>query len=350
MTYEFEYLMYLLSCGAKGIYAQQPKQELDWDLLLRLADEQSVRPVITYAINKSDLLCCPNQYRDRIISYRRSVTISATTRKIAIMNLLGVFKKNNVKAILLKGFAIADCYAIPESRISGDIHIWVSPNDEQKAYDILKDNDFTVEIRHAGSNYAVCHHPQMGYLDLYVMLYNKNDNKVKFRDINEADLIKEPYIEVDTVYGCYYTLGVTDHLIFLIMNLVKKFVSTGINLRMIMDIALLYKQNTETIDTGRLQNVINKLQCGELTDSLLNAMVIYCGFKKTELFINDDIPKDNVDIILSELEACEGKKGFSIYDIDNMPENKNAAFYMIKKYFRDLIFQSKKDTHVNNQR
>jgi hypothetical protein len=144
MTYEFEYLMYLLSCGAKGIYAQQPKQVLDWELLFKLADEQSVKPIITYAINKSDVLCCPEQYRDSIINYRRSVTISATTRKIAIMNLLAALKKNNVKAIILKGFAVADCYAIPESRISGDIHIWVSPNDEQKAYDILKDSGFTV--------------------------------------------------------------------------------------------------------------------------------------------------------------------------------------------------------------
>jgi hypothetical protein len=190
----------------------------------------------------------------------------------------------------------------------------------------------------------------MGYLDLYVMLYNKNDNKVKFRDINETDLIKEPYIEVNSVYGCYYTLGMTDHLIFLIMNLIKKSVSVGINLRMIMDIALLYKENTEAIDTGRLQNVINKLQCGELTDSLLYAMVIYSGFKKAELFINDNIPKENIDIILSELEICEGKKGFSIYNNDNMSENKNDTFYMIKKYIRDLIFQSKKDTRVNNQR
>jgi hypothetical protein len=168
------------------------------------------------------------------------------------------------------------------------------------------------------------------------MLYNRNDNKVKFKDINESDLIREPYTEVKTVYGYYYTLGMTDHLIFLIMNLVKKFISTGINLRMIMDITIFYKENITEIDTTRLRNVIKKLQCGELIDSLLYAMIIYCGFVKTDLFINNDITKENVDIILSELEACEGKNGYNINDKDNIQENKNK-FYMIKKYIRDLF-------------
>lgn len=357
MTYEFEYLMHLLSCGARGLYAQEPKQQIDWELLLKLANEQSVKPIIAYAIKKSDILCWPEQDRVCLTEYMRHATTSATVGKIAIINLLGDFRRDNVKAILLKGFAVAECYAIPESRISGKTLFWVSQDDEQKAYDILKNKGFDIETKQPDSRYTVCHHAQMGYLYLYVTLYDKNDKEIKNRDINEDDLVKEPYIEVKTVYGKFYTLGKTDHLIFLIMDLIKNFVTSGINLRMIMDFALFYKVNSEEIDTGRIRDVIRKLKCCGLIDTLLYAMVIYCDFIKTDFILNNDIMKEDVDFILKELETCGRMnysdvyrmEGFSIYDRDKVPEDKNDKFYLIKKYIHDLsgIFQGKNETHIN---
>ena len=52
-----------------------------------------------------------------------------------------------IPALLIKGYAVADCYAAPDCRMSGDTDLLIEPKNEKRACAFMKANGFAVERR-----------------------------------------------------------------------------------------------------------------------------------------------------------------------------------------------------------
>ncbi len=293
MTYEFVYLMHLLASGATGLPVQLPIHKINWNKLLQLADEQSIKSLIAYAI-KSSNVDCPEHVRMIIINSLHTNAINAAFRKSAIINLLDDFENNKIRAVVLKGFAVAECYIVPECRISGDTDIFVNPNDEQRAYALLRNKGFEVQPCSPRDHHAVCYHSVMGCVELHVILYDTIVEDVWFEKMDGSQFVCESYIQNITDFGSYYTLGITDHLIFITLHMIKHFIISGISLRMMMDTALYIKKYKDKADMKRFWNIIDKLQYRVLLSNILGSMILYCGFTE------DDFPGITIDVIKSE--------------------------------------------------
>lgn len=338
MTKEFEALMQLAGAAALGKTVSALPSDLDWLQIEKLAKEQSVLTLLGYALRLSPEAPCPQEIRTKLIADMRQAAFSNNAWKNAILGLLTEMKDAGIPAILVKGYAVADCYAAPDCRLSGDTDFVIDPKDEKRACRFMKSKGFKVDPRWENGHHAVCHHPQYGCVELHVMLYDEIVEDVWFGKMDGKEFVCEPHIEVHTADGAYRTLGYTDHLIFLMLHLVKHFIQAGMSLKMMLDTALFFAKHAAEIDSERFWRAMEKLKYATVAQGIFWTTVRYCGILADAIpGLSDECP-DQVSLLVDDLE--EGgwlgrndqrarEEGWHEYNRQLLMENKSKFQYLL---------------------
>ena len=320
MTYEFEYLMHLFSCGSRGVIPQPPRRPLNYERLIQLAQEHSVLPLVGAALSKTAGIGFPIEKRQAPLSTTRVMAFSNYIRRRQVLNLLHSFEKAGIQAMLLKGYAVADLYAEPDCRISSDTDIYVERKNEKRAYKLLKEHGCKVTPRSPISHHAICEHPQMGYIELHVLLYDETTGDIWFKKTDGQKLLQETYEKHYSPEGSYLTLGKTDNLIFLVLHMVKHFIHSGISLRQMMDIALYLKTYRFQIDSERFWSTLESLRYKKLVNTVLSALVSFGSFSPDDFAGYERVDDVAVSALVHDLEIGGWLGG-------NETEERKAARY-----------------------
>ena len=338
MTKEFEALMRLVGAAALGKPVAALPTDLDWQKIEQLAGEQSVQTLVGYALRLSPEAGCPQEIRTRLIADMRQAAFSNNAWKSAVLGLLAEMNAAGIPALLIKGYAVADCYAAPDCRLSGDTDLLIDPKNEKRACKFMKAKGFKVDPRWENGHHAVCHHPQYGCVELHVMLYDEIVEDVWFSKMDGNEFVSEPYIDVHTADGAYRTLGYTDHMIFLMLHLIKHFIEAGMSLKMMLDTALFFAKYAEQIDSKRFWRTMADLKYGTVAQSILWATVRYCGVPAEMIPGLVGVCPEQVDMLVTDLEegGWLGRKdqhareeGWHEYNRQLLMENKSKAQYWL---------------------
>jgi hypothetical protein len=345
ITAEFAHLMYLFACGSHGILDIACDQDINWEKLLVLANQQTVSEMIAAAITRSNASQCPAELKIDLVNCSKAAMMRGYVKKVRTIAMLERFDNAGIRAAVLKGFAVAREYAAPEGRISVDTDILISPSDEQKAVQFLRENGFQMNKRTPQGHHTVCMHPLIGQVELHISLYEKLVEEAWFGFKNSATSLLEPMIPIQSDEGRYYTLGHTDNLTFLAMHLIKHFIIGGTSLRMMMDFALYYKKHKTEVNRQYFWDLLDKLKYKELINTILGAMICFCKFSQ------DDFPgmglynTNNVDVFLNDLEVggCMGvndklarEEGWGIYNREKLIANGNLLLYKLYMWHWNL--------------
>lgn len=302
MTYEFQYLMQLLGSASTGKPAKSPDREPDWNKVFELAQEQMLMPLIWYALKTNPVSDC---HAGEILSSAPnplSAIITDSAARSLIISLLEKMENEGIHAVVVKGLAVAEGYSSPEARISSDTDIFIAPEDEIKAQKFLEANGFKVEPRWDNGHHFSAHHPLMGLLEVHIQLYDDIAEDVWFAGVSDDSLICQEHKKVCTADGAYYTLGDTDHIIFIILHMIKHFILCGMSLRMMTDTAVFMSSGKDILDFNRIWSVMRKLKYDGFLTSVLWAMVKYCGFSADDFPGIGAFDSEKVELILSDVE------------------------------------------------
>lgn len=346
MTYEFEYLMHLFSCGARGLTPMPPRQAIDFDRLVQLAYEQSVLPLVGIALGRATQMGFPNDKVQPVVTRSRNLALLNYIKRGQILNLLQEFEKAGIRAVLLKGYTLADLYVEPNCRISADTDIYINIKDEKKACKLLSTQGCKVNPRSPTSHHAECEHSQMGNIELHVILYDEFIEDIWFGKLSDRQFIQEAFDKRITEDGPYFILGKTDHMIFLALHMIKHFILSGTSLRQMMDIALYFKEYRFQIDIKRFWSILEALKYRKLINTILNAMILYCGFS-SEDFIGFEIQEEEAtSALLTDLEdggwlgikeKNERNDSWYRYNRIKFAEKRTAAYYLAYMMKRTVI-------------
>lgn len=298
-TTSIEYLIKLAVAGSRGESVQV--SGMDWMEILRLGAEHNVMPLIACAIKDSSDLECPDQIREYLLNAMRSSASLNMIRRQRIMHLIRELKAAGIPVKVLKGYAISDCYAYPDCRESVDTDLLISIKQEKQAYALFEKHGFRVRPREATSQHVICQHAKYGMVELHVKLYADLIEDVWFQGMKEEDLLKETEIVRNSSDGEYSTLGNTDHLIFLVLHMMKHFISGGLTVKMMLDIALHFQQSKDTIDTDRFWLIMKQLNYSTFVSSMLHVVIDQGTFVTTDFPGLESVPADNVKLVLNDL-------------------------------------------------
>lgn len=273
-------LIRLISAGARK--EDISDLSVDWNTVLPVAVDQQVIPLVACALLYSPGLECPVQLREHLLNVMRAESPTNLIRRQRIMHLLQEMKAVGIDAKVIKGYAVSGCYAHPECRGSVDTDLLVDVSQEKAAIDLLESKDFRVSIRGATSHHSVCQHKKYGMLELHVALYAELVREIWFGNVTENELVQEEFLEVTNENGTFATLGHTDHLIFLTLHMIKHFILEGLTLRMMLDLALFFSKNKDSIDAGRYWIVMEKLHYDQLISCVLWNMILHGSFDQSD--------------------------------------------------------------------
>ena len=297
---DFYELISLISAGAScNTYSGSID---NWEYVYRIAAEQAVLPLLGCALINGAKLECPNIYRNHILAAMRDVSSKNIIRRQRIMELLKEMEEQGFQVVLLKGYALADCYEYPECRCSVDTDILVLPEEEKTICDFLRKKEFVVAKRNLVSHHTVCCHRRYGMLEVHVGLYDDIVEDIWFQ-AKCGEIVQEQPIRVENSNESYTTLGHTDHLVFLVLHMIKHFISNGLSLGMMLDVALYWRKHQQTIEAQRLWQLLDLLSYTTVFSCILWSLVRYAGFSETEFTGLQPVNDKLVTLVLSDLEA-----------------------------------------------
>lgn len=304
-----EYTTYLFACAARGEKAQPPRKEVDWNRIVSIAVEQSITYTVALAIKNGDL-GCPNDIKNRLTSSLRGAAIKNSIRTEGILTLVDKMNKAGIKTAIIKGIDAARFYANPECRVSSDADLLISPDDEDRTSDFLREYGFKMKERGSKSHHAEGDHPTLGMVELHVSLVPEIYHKTVFSEWPLNDSALDRSIETELDGKRYYSLEPTDNLLFLTQHMLKHLIFNGISLRMIMDNALFAKHNLAKIDRAAYEAALKSSRHYYTMQLLFGAMVLYGGFSEDDFPIEPKLDREIIEEIFTDLEKS-GWQGFN---------------------------------------
>lgn len=329
MTAEFELTMRLMGAASKGFPATPPDGNVNWETVFQLAEQQQILPLICHAIKAQSLHSCPNEF---------PLVLAYCARSGAVIALLDEMNAAGIPCCVVKGFSAGIHYAAPEYRLSGDTDIVVYPADEYRACAFLEQHGFSIRPRWEHGHHAIAVHPKMGIIEVHVQLYDELIGEVWFDGLDADSLLLEPKQQIQTPDGTYWTLGPTDHAIYMALHMVKHFILSGNSLRMMMDVALSIAGHRESVDLERFWRTIDALHYGTLIRNVLWSMVQYCGFSAEDFPGIGRFDSECVRLLLNDLEtggwlgrneAEEREAGWHAYNRQLLRKQKNDWQYRL---------------------
>ena len=140
MTIAQKQFLELLRAGLWGTPADPSlfQEGVDWQTILRIAHQQTTSILVADGIaTLPDKLCPPKSQIYKLAIKRTDNTLTHQLLNSTINQITTIFNAEGIPSVLLKGQGVAQNYRIPESRMCGDIDLYVGKKNFLRAYDIL---------------------------------------------------------------------------------------------------------------------------------------------------------------------------------------------------------------------
>ena len=264
----------------------------DWNEIYQLAQEQSVQGValrgIEDLIAKGIELNVPKVLLLQWIGEVQVIEQRNKDMNAFIANLIEKLRQNDISALLVKGQGIAQCYEKPLWRCSGDIDLFLSDDNYQKAKSFFMPlassvEDEYVREKHFGMTID-------GWVvELHGHLYSGLSSRVE----EELDKLQE-----DTFYGGQvrswmngqtqvFLLKAENDAFYVFTHILQHFYKEGVGLRQICDWCRLLYTHKDSLNYGLLESRIKR--AGLMSEwKAFGALAIeYLGFPKDSMPLLD---------------------------------------------------------------
>lgn len=281
MSKAFNDMLYIFGSIAQGKSFKIDDID-DFETVLKVAKKQSCFSVVLDALKESKFDLSEETYK-QMLEKSEKLFYFNFGRFIFMIEIFKRFEQNNIDYVCLKGYSVSNIYANPFSRISGDIDLLVKEDDEKKAIKILCEMGYTLASRRTEfSHHDRLIHKIWGELELHLKFFEDDVSNIWFAsEEGKLSIDREPVLTQIDNYK-FYTLKTNPQLIFLFFHLAKHFVSGGLSIRAMMDVALHIKNYADQIDFEEFHSILKKSGMLTFYHAVLNFMIKYCNFSETD--------------------------------------------------------------------
>jgi len=274
MSREFK-LLFAAVCAAAQGRALSVSEPVDWKRVMALLREQSVPALAARA-----LATAGDGVPDAVRSWAKHQYLFLSAReghrRGEVLRLLERLGAAGFAPVVLKGFAVGAHYAAPDCRVSGDIDILVPPARESLLCEFLVREEACSVVPRGLGNHSIVQHPELGMIEVHVSLFDEGTSEEWFGGYGAEP--QHPFARVETPEGSYLGLDARDNMPFLLLHAIKHFIGGGLTLRNVVDCAIFFAANYESIDRPALRAMLQELRYDRLCDAFLFAAMETGGF------------------------------------------------------------------------
>ena len=294
-------------------------EDVKWNEVYRLAQEQSVQGLVlqgiewfkhhnlnvleTFGTSEAAKPSAPLVPKVLLLQWIGEVQVIEQRNKemnAFIAELIEKLRRNDIYALLVKGQGVAQCYEKPLWRSCGDVDLFLSDSNYEKAKKFLVLLASEVETEYVGSK-----HLGMTIDGWVVELHGSLYGGLSSRIEQELDKVHQ-----DTFFGGavrswnnngtqVFLLKAENDVFYVFSHILQHFFMEGIGLRQICDWCRLLYTFKDSLNYGLLESRIKR--AGLMSEwKAFGALAIeYLGFPK------DSMPLLNVDIDLNARSAMQ---------------------------------------------
>lgn len=114
-----------------------PYKDIDFSEVYRIAEEQSVIGLVAAGFEHVSDIKVPQQWALQFVGYTIQLEQRNKAMNAFIAKLIEKFRKEDIYTLLVKGQGVAQCYERPLWRASGDVDLYLSKDNYEKAKKML---------------------------------------------------------------------------------------------------------------------------------------------------------------------------------------------------------------------
>ncbi len=296
-----------------------PYQDIKWKEVYRLATEQSVLGLVLAGLEHSDVK--PPQVL--LLQWIGEVQVIEQRNKdmnAFVAHLIEKLRKTDIKALLVKGQGVAQCYEKPFWRVSGDVDLLLSDENYQKAKELLIPLGEVTESEDVAKK-----HLALKINGFDVELHGKMPFGISCR----ADDVVDEVLEDSLLKGGVgkWSVDETDvfmpnpsnHILIVFTHFLRHFFIEGVGLRQICDWCRLLYTYRDTLNYGLLEQRIKRAGLVSEWKAFGALAIEYLGF-----------PKDSMPLLNVDLNANLKRKADRIMELvlecGNFGHNKDLSY------------------------
>lgn len=266
--------------------------EVNWKAIFKIAREQAVQVLVADGMEALPEHLAPKKETIYKVAIRRTTnSLAYKVQKSLINRITTLFNEEGIPSILLKGQGVAQNYQKPESRMCGDIDIYVGMDNFHKACEILR-REGAEELIHQDEHES---HIAFDLDDKTIEVHKKsdvirgrklNDSFQKWTTIhldakladgtlpkwnNDGTLINIP----DPTYNAFY----------IIHHAVRHMLGEGIGLRHVCDWMIFLHTHQDQIDTEELKAKLAEYKMATAWGQFGALATKYLGFPEEHLLV-----------------------------------------------------------------
>lgn len=290
-----------LESGGKDCSLPDFAPDADFEEILRIAVHNNCEPFIYHTIWKWSTDYGVNQ--EVLKAYKNRILFSAIAQLRADAELKEVMVELNsagVKFLLLKGVILSSLYPDPAYRRTIDADIHVGDEYIDRAAEVLRSRGY-VHIPNDGIRYEKTYRLS-GILTielhtkLFESFYEKNRSAIAAVGLESPSCQREVRV-LDTLAD---TLAPNQFLIYVICHHTKHFISSGINLRHLIDLCIYINEYNEQLNWEFIISSLDRFCIKEFTLYLLYICQHYLGMVDLS-FLYYDVEEEVVSLLLFDI-------------------------------------------------
>ena len=349
ITFAQEQFLELLRAGLWGKPADPrlfPIGKTDWKEIFRIAKEQTVQVLVADGIETlPQENWPPKEALMHLLMIRVKTAQMHTLLNNSISQIVSTLNSEGIPSVLLKGQGVAQNYRQPESRMCGDIDLYVGKDNFEKASDVLSNQPSVQMKAEIGSDDLHRHFTVNG---TELELHHKSTSSANKKLDKQIDLWTQEslvnHFQDKTLPVVNFNQtpvqipSATYNAVFILHHAARHMITEGISLRQICDWTMHLHRHHAEINETELQETLSKLHMSAIWKEFGALAVNILSLNPAELPGAEKILKtrntQKTTLLLSHLFLSGN---FGQYD-KNKRNSKETN--ILKRKWRSLCFQT----------
>ena len=236
-----------------------PLESVDWEKLYKLAESQSVIPLLYEgAVKYSEFENAPVSIKEKLSMRSMALILLQAQRTEEFLKLYDALLDAGIKPLVIKGLICRITYGeYADHRPSGDEDIYILKDDFKNCKKVLIEHGCIMEDMGIDDNILdviqeiTFSTPSKLLIEVHMNLFDTTMEYLRkcndcFKNSFETKTCKK--VAGTEGFHTIYTLEPTLHYLFLFLHLYKHFVNSGVGIRQVLDLAMFEREYKNEID------------------------------------------------------------------------------------------------------
>lgn len=285
----------LLNCISAALDGRECALTLapdDWTALLRLAGEQKLLPLVYAAVRGTPgFAAAPEAVRAAARRKTMREAAAQTVHTEAFLRLYQALRAEGLAPVVVKGIVCRALYPQPELRPSSDEDLYLTAAEMPHFHAVLLRAGFVLtepERDYRSAHEARYVQPDTGLIvEGHWALFPTEYAVYAALNVQLPDLMQRAQ-DWETGGVTLRVPDVCDHLIFLLLHAFKHFISSGVGVRQLCDIALWMRRFGAQIDWQRVRAALRATHSEGFAAAVIDAGVHWFGLERAAAHIPPD--------------------------------------------------------------